>query len=122
MPGKKADDMSDLKFLRDDEREWYDLHIRAGSPPNGGVLTMLNRLAELRQELAEQWISVSERLPEPNPTTSSNSVMVETYNKSIQRSEYAYRFQRYWYTSKCWGEDDGATHWRPLPAPPEEPK
>lgn len=80
--------------------------------------------------MCDQWIPVSERLPEPLENVLICVPTIREHNK-----EESFHFEVGWYVPADPADDDGAdsfdtesdcyvveevTHWRPLPAPPKE--
>lgn len=67
------------------------------------------------------WISVKDKLPEPNTDT---RVLVYDLRDGVKTAEYRTRYKKpYWYAGLDPDEFeiilDSVTHWQPLPEPPE---
>ena len=64
----------------------------------------------------DRWIPVSERLPEEGKYEMSEMVLCQTHKEGIAVLSYSYRYKQW----RAWNGDEWpeATHWQPLPSPP----
>lgn len=79
-------------------------------------------LKECARQFAKQWISVSERLPEPNAVDKhgfAKGYLVKTDRHVMMHTA---RYNGEWWI--IWGKaeviTDTVTHWMPLPEPPKD--
>ena len=89
----------------------------------GLIRDMAIELLALRE--ANRWIPVGERLPDQNPRNPANSVVVLSYApNAVYKVEAAVCWHAREFSQRYFDRKDGhgsaVTHWRALPAPPEE--
>ena len=71
------------------------------------------RITELEAELAKQWVSVEERLPE-----GASVILLMYADRFMVCGGYSAKYG--WYCDAEVDEGEMPTHWMPLPAPPTE--
>lgn len=106
-------------------------HLRRKEETKG---SLLDKITDLEQQLADKWIPVGERLPEPD-----TAVLVVGLNSYLTTAMYVFVDDGPEWSGYVWAQLTGAynpnlldageyevddeygyTHWQPLPTPPKE--
>ena len=132
-----------LLVLREEHRQRtdsYTTYLAHGGKGDPAEEVSLDALAMAISALEKtKWISVDDRLPEPEQDVILCTSEIETYGRHSEKKKiYRNIFMGYfdgdeWLTSYCYGceyifrmnekypnETIEVTHWMPLPEPPEE--
>lgn len=67
-----------------------------------------------------EWISVKDRMPHDGMMMKEPSDGTLVFDK-LHGVRITYMHSSYWNIEDAWGDTESATHWMPLPEPPEQP-
>ena len=98
--------MSDKELLKQIASIINSGHIQGYDIRDGYVMNIIDLC---KQHLTQEWIPVSERLPE----------LVQDVLVSINNDGYVFTTVAY-LGRHDWSVNHNITHWQPLPAPPED--
>ena len=112
-----------VKRLREAPNDWYDADLHYEAADAIELLDMItDNMNYLYKTEVPKWISVTERLPEPNAVDEygfAKGYLVKTdRHVMIHTARYTGEWWILWGYHKV--ITDNVTHWMPLPEPPKE--